>query len=33
MKYRDALFLDKYQRGRTLEEYFEMRKRLEGDEI
>ena len=29
MRWKDALFLDKYQRGRTLEEYFEMRKRLE----
>ena len=29
MKYRDARFLDEYCKGRTLEECFEMRKRLE----
>ena len=32
MSPRDAIFLNEYCRGRTLEECFEMRKRLRGEE-
>ncbi len=31
LSWRDKVFLDEYQKGRTLEEYFEMRKRLESN--
>ncbi|AGB04071.1 hypothetical protein AciM339_0207 [Aciduliprofundum sp. MAR08-339] len=32
MKLREKEFLDEYCRGRTLEECFEMRKKINGDE-
>ena len=31
LSWRDKEFLDRYARGRTLEEYFEMRKKLEAE--
>ena len=33
MNWKDAVFLDEYCRGRTLEECFEMRKRLEQEGV